>query len=131
MTNEINVNQDVVLMPSQTISSTSVVSSSDQNNPYWRGCVIYLNISQASGTGGLGINLQYKDPVSGNYDTVWQSPTAKTTVGLFCYLIYPSTGLITDTGGAADAVLPRTWRIQIAPQDSSTYTFSVGASMIK
>ena len=131
MTNEINVNQDAVLLPSAQRSGGGLVYSNDQDNPYWRGCVIYLNISQASGTGGLTIELEFKDPASGNYDAVFVAPAAKNTTGLFSYIIYPSTGLITDNGGSADVMLPRTWRIAVSPGDSSAYTYSVGCSMIK
>jgi hypothetical protein len=129
MTNEINVNQDVVLLPSATRNGGGNINSADQDNPYWRGCVIYLNITQSSGTGGLKLVVQFKDPASGNYYGLWSDPTVHSAVGTYVAILYPSPNLSLD--GTGGAVLPRTWRVQIQPQDSSSYTYSVGCSMLK
>jgi hypothetical protein len=127
MTNEINVNQDVVLAPSATRTATFV--SPDQDNPYWRGLALFLNITQASGTGGLTPVIQLKDPASGNYFQLWNNGGSKTTgVGLCTWAFYPGS---TDGPLSSNAILGRTWNLQIQHADNSNYTYSVGVSLIK
>jgi hypothetical protein len=132
MTNEINVNQDIVLLPSTTVASANPDVSADQSNLYWVGCVIYLNITQASGTGGLTLNIQFKDPASGNYITVFTATTAYTTTGLRVFAFGPASNWSNQNLQAdLSTALPRTWRVQITKGDASSYTYSVGCSMIK
>jgi hypothetical protein len=132
MTNEINVNQDVVLLPSAARASSQPDNSADQDNPYWVGCVVYLNITQASGTGGLTLNVQFKDPVSGNYITVFTATTVYTSTGLRVFAFGPASNWVNQNLQAdVSTGLPRTWRVQITKGDASSYTYSVGCSMIK
>jgi hypothetical protein len=126
VTNEINVNQGVVLLPSATRTSTT--TSADQDNPYWKGLVVYLNITQASGTGGIQLNVQFKDPASGTYVVMLQD-SVRTTTGFHKFILYPASNLAGDV--ATVAPLSRTWNIQVSHGDSSNYTYSVGASLIK
>ena len=130
MTSEINVNQDIVLLPSTTRSGGGTVNSADQDNPYWIGCVLYLNITQSSGTGGLKLLLEYKDPASGNYVPIWSS-LVYTATGPYALIVHPNGNLDHGSGESTPAALPRTWRIQISPQDASAYTYSVGCSLLK
>jgi len=129
MTSEINVNQDIPNVLSGTFTTTQ--QTPDQDNPYWRGFILYLNITAASGTGGLTPHLLMKDPASGNYDDAATLGSAKTAVGIYAYLIYPANGLISDNGAGVTAILPRTFAIKIVVGDSSSYTYSVSLSMVK
>jgi hypothetical protein len=129
MTNEINVNQDIPNIINGTFTTNQ--QSSDIDNPYWKGCWVYLNITQASGTGGLTVELLAKDPGSGNYDNASAIGTARTATGLYGCLIYPAYGIISDSGGSIVAMLPRTFAIRIAAGDNSSYTYSVSLSMVK
>jgi hypothetical protein len=130
MSNEINVNQDVVLLPSATRNATNY--STDQNNLYWRGLWAFVNVTQASGTGGLQFYIEGKDPVSGNYvqmsAELLSSPI--TATGIYCMLFYP---LQSAQGGNGSSVstLSRTWRLFVQHGDSSNYTYSIGCSMLK
>src|SRR5581483_5630607 len=126
MTNEINTNQDIPNILSGTFTTNQ--QSPDIDNPTWAGCVLYLNITAASGTGGLTPHLLCKDPGSGNYDDVVTLGTAKTAVGTYAYFIYPSNGIIADNGAGANAVLPRTFAIKIAAGDATSYSYSVSLS---
>ncbi len=129
MTNEINVNQDIPNIVSGTFTSSQ--QSADIDNPTWAGCVLYLNVTAASGTGGLTPHLLCKDPGSGNYDDVVTMGTAKTAVGTYAYFIYPCNGMIADNGAAVAAILPRKFAIKISASDSSSYTYSVSLSMVR
>ncbi len=129
MTNEINVNQNIPNIISGTFTTSQ--QSADIDNPYWDGCVVFLNITAASGTGGLTPTLLFKDPGSGNYDTIVSMGSAKTAIGTYSYMIYPSNSMIADSGAAENIMLPRTFAIKIAVGDSSSYTYSVSLSMIR
>jgi hypothetical protein len=122
-------NQDnVTLLASATRTSTT--SSADQTNYNGRGVLVYLNVTAASGTGGLTLTIQAKDPVTGTYQTLNSAPTAVTATGFKTYELYPGAA---TTGGLTQAVqqpLPRTWRVQVAHGDSSNYTYSVSASVL-
>lgn len=129
MTNEINVNQDIPNILSGTFTTSQ--QTPDQDNPYWKGCVLYLNITAASGTGGLTPHLLMKDPGSGNYDDAVAMGSAKSAVGMYAYLIYPAASLIADNGAGITTMLPRKFAIKIVAGDSSSYTYSVSLSMVK
>jgi hypothetical protein len=129
MTNEINVNQDIANIISGTF--TTAQQAADIDNPYWAGCVVYLNITAASGTGGLTPQLLFKDPGSGNYDNVLSMGSAKTGVGTYAYLVYPSNSMVSDNGAAVNSILPRKFAIKIGVGDSSSYTYSLSVSMVR
>ena len=129
MTNEINVNQDIPNIISGTFTTSQ--QCADIDNPFWAGCVVFLNVTAASGTGGLTPQLLFKDPGSGNYDNVLGMGSAKTATGTFAYLIYPSNSMTSDNGAAVNAILPRKFAIKISAGDSSSYTYSVSISMVR
>lgn len=120
------LNQDLTLLPSATRTTTT--NSADQSNTNGCGVVVYVNISSASGTGGLTVVIQGKDPASGNYVVILTASAALTTTGAYYYEIYP--GITTGGRTSASTMLPTTWRVQVQHGDSSNYTYSVGASVI-
>jgi hypothetical protein len=87
-----------------------------------------LNVTAASGTGGLTVRIQAQDPVSGNWVSVNAAPTAVTATGTYFYQVYP--GASAGATQTTSSVLSHTWRIQINVGDSSSYTYSLGASLI-
>jgi hypothetical protein len=107
---------------------TAATNSADITNYNGRGILVTLDISAASGTGGLQIRIAVKDPVSGNYANLNALPTAVITISTTTYLLYPgaTTGATQTTNGA----LPRTFRISTAVGDASSYTYSVGYTII-
>ena len=111
---------------------TATTSSADITNYNGRGVMVFLNVTAASGTGGLTLTIQAKDPVSGNYFNLNANPSAVTSTGNgTVYIVYPST--LTAAGNvtqSTQAVLPRTFRITVTHGDASSYTYSVGASII-
>lgn len=110
---------------------TTLQQSADQSNPNARGVQIVLNVTAASGTGGLTVTVVGKDPVSGTYYALNASPTAVTATGTTVYELYPGDGAA--SGGVTQRTsgpLPRVWGIKVAVGDASSYTYSIGVSTI-
>lgn len=107
---------------------TVTVSSPVMSNPNARGLLVFLNVTVASGTGGLIVRIQALDPVSGGVFSMNVAPTAVIATGLTVYGLYPSisTGLTQATSG----VLPRVWQVTATVGDASSYTHSAGYSLI-
>jgi hypothetical protein len=57
--------------------------------------------------------------------------SAKTAIGTYAYLIYPSNSMNADNGAAVNAMLPRKFAIKIGVGDSTSYTYSVSVSMVR
>lgn len=108
---------------------TAQTNSAQQLNYNARGVTLYLNITAASGTGGLGVDLILVDPVSGNSVRINPTPTLKTTIGLSIYQYYPgiATGIIAQANLLA---LPRIWYAIVEAGDASSYTYSLGYAYI-
>ena len=122
------LNQDLTLLASA--ARTTTTTSADQTNQNARGVVVYVNVTAASGTGGLQLAIQGKDPVSGGYKTLNTLPTAITATGLYVYELYPGCSTTGNLAAVYAQVLPRTWRIQMNAGDGSSYTYSIGCSLI-
>jgi hypothetical protein len=115
-------NQEGTLLASA--ARTTTTNSSDQTNYNGKCASAFLNVSAASGTGGLQLQFQWKDPISGNYAMLNSAPTAITAIGQTIYSLCPGAtgGAVTQTTQAA---LPRTWRVAVTHGDASSYTYSV------
>ena len=108
---------------------TATVTSSNHTNHNARGVLVTVNVTTASGTGGLTVRIQGIDPVAGTAFPLNTAPSAITATGLYSYLLYPGA----SGGGTTQAtalVLPRTWNVQVSAGDSSSYTYSVGYAQI-
>jgi hypothetical protein len=109
---------------------TASTPSSNQENYNSKGIIVYLNITSSSGTGGLTVQIQGIDPVSGLTHTLLQSSSV-TSNGRYSYMLYPGASDIgTDLKQTNGGVLPRKWRVNIYNSDGSSYTYSVGYSLI-
>lgn len=114
---------------------TTSTASSSQTNHGNAGILLWLNITVASGTGGLTLYIQGFDPVSGAAVLLNAAPTAIIATGTYAYELRPGA----TTAGAAGtgrvqqrtaASLPRTWRIEVIHGNGSSYTYSVGYALI-
>ena len=106
--------------------------SSDLANPGARGVAIYLNVGTASAGGTLSMGVEDKDPVSGAYDSIYNSVdvTANwvTAAGRRAAVIYPGA---VETSARANyhyqgVPLPRTWRVTAKDTAGGTWSYSVG-----
>ena len=91
--------------------------------------IAFLNVTAASGTGGLQVEIQAQDPASGNWQGINAVPAAVTTPGLFAYAVLANTGanMTQVTAGS----VPRTVRVEVVAGDASSYTYSLGYALIK
>jgi hypothetical protein len=90
-----------------------------------------MNITAASGTGGLQLTVENQDPVSGQWAQSNSTPTAVTATGLQKLQIYP--GASSTNPGATQSSsgpLGRTWRIHVFAGDATSYTYSVGYTLL-
>jgi hypothetical protein len=110
---------------------TATTSSADITNHNARGIAVVLDVSAASGSGGLQVSIQAKDPVTGNYAALNSAPTAVTSTGTRVYELYPgAVGGGSGIAQVANVALPRTFRITVTHGDGSSYTYSVGYTLI-
>jgi hypothetical protein len=110
---------------------TVATASATQTNYNARGVAVMLNVTVASGTGGLGLIIVGIDPVSSQLFQLNATPTTVTTTGKYWYEIYP--GLGTATGQVVQrtaGLLSRSWLITLNVGDATSYTYSVGYSLI-
>lgn len=106
---------------------TASNASPDFINDDCRGIQITLDITVASGTGGIIISLQTKDSVTGKYTSLNPSLTALITTGTRIYQFFPgSAETVGNITQRQNIVLPKTFRIAVTHGDSSSYTYSVG-----
>lgn len=109
---------------------TATANSADITNVNCRGLSVWLNVLLASGTGGLTVRVQAKDPTSGQYYPINTAPAAIITTGIFLHAVYPGAagGALTQTTGQP---VPRTFRVQVTHGDASSYTYSVGYCLLR
>jgi hypothetical protein len=110
---------------------TATTSSAAQTNYNCRGVIVYLNVTVASGTGGLGVVIGATDPASGNGLKLNPDATAVTTTGYRGYIVYPGASATSpDVVQVTASVLPRNWFVTVFHSNASSYTYSVGYSLI-
>ncbi len=105
---------------------TGTTNSADIINYNGRGVTLFLNVTAASGTGGLTVNIQVKDPVSGSYFTAYAAAAAVITTGLKAYNAFPGAAGAGNYTNTVNFQIPRTFRIGVTVGDSSSYTYSIG-----
>lgn len=109
-------------------SSTATKTGTDQTNLKYRGALIVLNVSAIAGVAAtVTLSAQGKDPVSGNYYTLFAG-AAITAAGTTLYQIYPAS---TAGASAYNGPLPATWRV-VATQSgtSNVISYTVGSTVI-
>lgn len=108
---------------------TIQTDSSVITNYNGRGILVSLRVTAASGTGGLQVTILGRDPVDFGAYQINTTPTAVTTVSTFTYMIYPAA-----SGGGLTQVtavpLPRSWFARVLVGNASSYTYSLGYSVI-
>lgn len=110
---------------------TSTTTATAQTANQFPGVLLILDVSTASGTGGLTLTIRGYDPISDNTFDLLVDSTAITATGTFAFLIQ------TGSGAAAEGVrvseqftLPAKWDVSIAHGDGSSYTYSLAAILI-
>ncbi|MBI3948031.1 MAG: hypothetical protein HY321_19095 [Armatimonadetes bacterium] len=127
-------NTDLTLLASAARTATSLAPN--QLNYNGRGLYVVLNVTATSGTGGLTLRVWGMDPVTGFVIAMLSATAAVTATGRYIYLVYPG-AISPGAGGGSPGVtqlsaipLPRRWFVEVTHVDGSSYTYSVGASLV-
>jgi hypothetical protein len=119
------------ITPLASAARTATTSSPTLLNRRHTGVLVILNVTAASGTGGLTTKVQARDPISGNWIDLVADAAAILATGTYAFEVNPSAGAA--SGGVRAAVarhLPQEWRITVAHGDASSYTYSVSATLM-
>src|SRR4051812_33319316 len=110
---------------------TATTTTAKQRDRRHSGMLVILNVTAASGTGGLTLSVRGYDPTSGTAFVLLTDGSAITATGAFAFLL----GSTTVTAGSAVRVaaarpLTTDFDIQIVHGDASSYTYSLAAEML-
>ena len=120
-------NTEVVLLASA--ARTVATSSADQVNTNNSGLILIVNITDDPAAASITPTLQIRDPISGNYFTVWTAAVALAAIGMAAYLF--DIGGVGVAGSFSEAVnirLTRTWRFSMTVANANSITYSVSAN---
>jgi hypothetical protein len=123
------VQTELTLLGSAARTADPTVTA-ETNNQH-PGVLLVLDVSAASGTGGLSLSVRGYDPISDNTFDVLADPEAILATGTYAFLVAPAAsrganGLrVTEAG-----YLPRKWDVAIVHGDGSSYTYSLAALKI-
>jgi len=121
--------QRVLLTSAARTATTACALQTDKSQQALR---VYLNITAASGTGGLKVLIRGYDKVSGNAAQLnGGGAAAIVATGTYVYEMMPSAG--TAVGGVLETVsrlLPVQWDVQVTHGDASSYTYSVSCDVL-
>lgn len=124
---QLGCTQISTVFPSATRTATTISSVFENRNA--RGIALYLNVTAASGTGGLKAGILSYDPVSGNKGTMFIASTLVTTTGTFVYVLYPGIGVSYGTFSANGVLLPE-FVVEVTHADGTNYTYSLAMELI-
>ena len=94
------------------------------------GVMVFLNVTSASGSGGLTVRVNAHDQVSGAAVALNTAPTAVTATGTYSYALYPFGAISGNVTQATSAYLPRLFSVSVAVGNSSSYTYSLGYCLL-
>lgn len=109
-------------------TTTGTISADGFKGVHW-----WLDVTAASGTGGIKVQLATIDPIFGNLIGGYQFGVFQTTVGLTTGFIYP--GAESQQANAFVAslglVIPPRFRFQINVGDATSYTYRLSYAFIE
>lgn len=122
-----NLHHFAVALTSAT--RTANAASALQNGTRFAGIVVYLNVTAASGTGGLKVFV--RGYAGSNAFRMNGGGSAKTATGQYAYVLYPGGGSAAgDIVDINNVPVPATFDIQVTHADSSNYTYDVSFELI-
>lgn len=121
-----------------TATSTATKNGADQTNLLHTGGLFYVVFTSVVATSTVRVNVQGKDPISGNYITVASvsiDAVSVTTNGNASQAIYVYAGAVGGNANVFGVPLPRTYRVQasitvINATATSAVTMTIGQSKI-
>jgi hypothetical protein len=117
------------LLPSA--ARTATTATAKFTDPWAKILRLYLNVTVASGTGGLQPQIRGYDPVSGSPVALTTGGVAVTATGTYVYELGLAEG--TAANNVKECVLrplPEVWDVNVIAGDASSYTYSLGAEII-
>lgn len=109
----------------------ATVGSADTPNPGYKGVMVILSVSAASGTGGLQVLIEGRDPLNAGYYVLNATPAAIINVNTAVYVLYPgASGVAGNVTQATSLPLPDTWRVAVVHLNATNYTYSVQAVLL-
>lgn len=111
---------------------TAVLTGADMVNFNARGLLVVVNVTARAAASTLQVEMQLKDPISGEYKQIWTAAGAINTADdTITFLFYPTVAggadLYTET---VDMVLPKYLRFVVTPNDANSVTYSVSAAWL-
>ena len=94
------------------------------------GVMVFVNVTSASGSGGLTVRVNAHDQVSGAAVPLNTAPTAITSTGTYSYAVYPFGAISGNVTQATSAYLPGLFSISVAVGNSTSYTYSLGYCLL-
>lgn len=115
--------EPVVLLTSA--ARTADAASASQDNPFWKGAHVIINVSALAATPSVVPHIEGLDPAvpDGWYDVLVGA--AITATGRTVLKVGP--GLTPSPGAAAADWLPSTWRVRMVHGDSDSITYTAAA----
>lgn len=113
----------------------SATTSTAQVNHNARGILAELDVSVASGTGGLTLNISGV-PAAGTASRLFRAAAAVIATGTYYYELYPGIGTALPPAGGTRITermsggLPRQFLVEVSVGDASSYTYSVSYTLI-
>jgi hypothetical protein len=111
-----------------TTTSSDITNLDEAQNI--RGGYITLDVTEVTTTPIITLSVEFKDPVSGEYETLLTASSGVNATGTHTYLIYPGAGTAgADVTQVAGYVLPQVWRVSVEHDDTDPIEYSVGAML--
>lgn len=110
---------------------TTSQTTSLQQSVERKGCRVYLNVTVASGTGGLTVIVEARDPVTLNFQPILTAAAPVIATGLYTYFVYPAAAAGSGDTLSINSHIGTNYRIRVAVGDASSYTYSLGLDKIK
>lgn len=104
---------------------TATASVSGPTNYNFRGVMLSLIITAASGTGGLSVRPYGRALSLTGATWITSFPTAIVATGTYNYQIYPGATFSGATNTCWPIVLPMYWGVSVNHGDASSYTYSL------
>jgi len=112
---------------------TATTTSAAITNNNFTKLRVYINVTAASGTGGLQLQLLAKDPVTAAYNAMHSAQPAAPITAIGEYYFDYTPAAVAAIGGASAAFSifpPSSLETKIVHGDASSYTYSVGYELI-
>lgn len=127
------INQGLSAQVLASAARTTTQTSSTITNGNFSKLIVVLNITAASGTGGLQLGLLGVDPISSSTSLLNTLPTAITTTGTYYFIVSPgfaAGNLSTKVSQGISIPCPNTFQLEVVAGDSSSYTYSLAYELI-